>query len=174
MKRHIIRWYNALREEWGIEKIGEEPEETDDLILEDFKIRLPSHGDKSAALKLHQSCIEEYQKSISINFHPSKLNDWNFSDDISLVAENSNGDFAAYILAKTEASNIKIIALEVMPEYRGMGIGEALLNHFITHIDKEKISHILIDVPINSESFSKVLFREGFSPYETKYYLDVK
>lgn len=37
MKREVIRWYNALREEWGLELIGEEPEETDDLVQDDFR-----------------------------------------------------------------------------------------------------------------------------------------
>jgi ribosomal protein S18 acetylase RimI-like enzyme len=38
MKKVILDWYNALRETWGLEKIGLEPEDTGDLILEDFKI----------------------------------------------------------------------------------------------------------------------------------------
>jgi GNAT superfamily N-acetyltransferase len=43
----IVAWYNALRVEWGLEKIGPEPEETDDLILEDFKFRKTAEGDYS-------------------------------------------------------------------------------------------------------------------------------
>ena len=38
MKDEVIAWYNALREEWGMEPIGEEPEETDSLVREDFVI----------------------------------------------------------------------------------------------------------------------------------------
>jgi ribosomal protein S18 acetylase RimI-like enzyme len=174
MRKHIVRWYNALREEWGLEKIGEEPEETDDLILEDFRIRHPRDEDAIEAMKLHQFCQEEHEKMLSINVQKNHANDWDFPRDISWVAENNNGDFTAYILAKTEDSYIKIIALEVLPEYRGMGLGEILLNHFIAHLDKKQFSHILIDVPIQSESFSKVLFREGFLSYETKYCLKTK
>ncbi len=177
MRRYILQWYNALREEWGIGKIGEEPEETDDLILEDFRIRKPLDKDTSEILKLHQHCREEYQKTIPGDFYrevfPEDMSGWVFPNDTSWLAENNNGDFAAYILAKTEGTYIKVIALEVLPEYRGLGIGEALLNHLITHVDKEKSSHILIDVPVNSENFSKVLFRKAFAPYETRYYLEI-
>lgn len=177
MKKHILSWYNALREEWGLEKIGEEPEETDDLILEDFKIRHPLDKDTNEAFKLHQFCCEEYQKAVLENVcaesFPVTIDGWNFPHDISWVAENNNGGFAAYIFAKAEGTRVNVIALEVLPEYRGMGIGEALLHHLISHIDKKKISHILIDVPVNSEHFSKVLFRKDFAPYETRFVLTI-
>jgi len=39
MKTEVINWYNALREEWGLEPIGAEPEDTSLLVLEDFVIK---------------------------------------------------------------------------------------------------------------------------------------
>jgi len=39
MKNEIVCWYNALREEWGLEPVGVEPEDTSSLVLEDFVIR---------------------------------------------------------------------------------------------------------------------------------------
>ena len=39
MKKEIIVWYNSLREEWGLEPIGIEPEDTSSLVLEDFIIK---------------------------------------------------------------------------------------------------------------------------------------
>ncbi|MCL2180745.1 MAG: GNAT family N-acetyltransferase [Treponema sp.] len=36
MKEEVIVWYNALREEWGLEPIGMEPEDNTSLVLEDF------------------------------------------------------------------------------------------------------------------------------------------
>jgi len=36
IRSQIIAWYNALREEWGLEPVGGEPEDTSSLILEDF------------------------------------------------------------------------------------------------------------------------------------------
>jgi len=39
MKNEVTSWYNALREEWGLEPIGIEPEDTTSLVLEDFIIR---------------------------------------------------------------------------------------------------------------------------------------
>jgi len=36
IRNQIIGWYNALREEWGLEPVGIEPEDTSSLVLEDF------------------------------------------------------------------------------------------------------------------------------------------
>jgi len=36
IRSQIIAWYNALREEWGLEPVGVEPEDTSSLVLEDF------------------------------------------------------------------------------------------------------------------------------------------
>lgn len=36
MKNEVIAWYNALREEWGLEPIGIEPEDNSSVVLEDF------------------------------------------------------------------------------------------------------------------------------------------
>jgi len=39
MTTEVLNWYNALREEWGLEPIGAEPEDTSSLVLEDFVIK---------------------------------------------------------------------------------------------------------------------------------------
>jgi len=36
LRSQIIAWYNSLREEWGLEPVGVEPEDTSSLVLEDF------------------------------------------------------------------------------------------------------------------------------------------
>jgi len=36
IRSQITAWYNALREEWGLEPVGVEPEDTSSLVLEDF------------------------------------------------------------------------------------------------------------------------------------------
>jgi len=38
MEKEVIAWYNSLREEWGLEPIGSEPEDNTAVVLEDFLI----------------------------------------------------------------------------------------------------------------------------------------
>ncbi|MDR0690298.1 MAG: GNAT family N-acetyltransferase [Spirochaetaceae bacterium] len=179
MRKTILKWYNAFREEWGLERIGVEPEETEDLVLEDFRFRGPGPGDIASAEKLHHRCLEDYQEYAKKTGLIDTLNSffeegtvsWLFPGALSLVAETGPGDFAAYISSIRKGSSLYIAALEVDPEYRGLGLGEALLSHLVAMIDPQSISAVLVDLPGNSEGFSRVLLREAFKPYVYRYSL---
>jgi GNAT superfamily N-acetyltransferase len=191
MKREIVRWYNGLREEWGLEKIGMEPEETGDLVLEDFRFRpfTAEHLDK--ARNLHLSCLEEYRRALAETgardsagpilrealafYHlPRSL----FSGvpappAAAMTAESGGGEFAGYISGLVEDSTLFIQTLEVKAEYRGLGVGEALLSRFLDSFGRGEVSRALIDLPFWAEGFSRVLLRESFKPYTVRYRLDL-
>jgi len=163
MKREVIRWYNGLREQWGMERIGEEPEDIDDLALEDFRFRNGSAADSEAAEQLHRSCIDDAENKIVLSARV-------FPGDMCIVAENSGGEFAAYIcVAKTESGGLHVNALEVKPEYRGLGLGKTLLGRLLEQADGKNFSRVSIDLPAESETFSRVLSREKFQPIVTRY-----
>jgi GNAT superfamily N-acetyltransferase len=90
-----------------------------------------------------------------------------------VVAETGGGEFAGYIAASRQERTLRIYALEVRPEYRGLGIGENLLTRFLegARVMLTTPFHILIDLPSGSEGFSPVLFRESFQPYAIRYSL---
>jgi ribosomal protein S18 acetylase RimI-like enzyme len=157
MKRKIIDWYNALREEWGLERIGHEPEETGDLVLEDFHFREPVQDDTARAAELHSLCLEEWgaEKPGEDSVAPGT---------VALVAETRGGDFAAYVSAGREGKTLRVAALEVRPEYRGLGLGEALLTRFCG-----SGAPVILDLPAGSEAFSRVLLRNSFRPFMTRY-----
>jgi GNAT superfamily N-acetyltransferase len=164
MKREILEWYNALREAWGLEKIGQEPEETSDLVLEDFRFRKFRPADLFTAAELHRLCREGLEGAVDEPQLPGEL---------TLVAESGGSEYAGHISAGREGSKLCINILEVKPEYRGLGIGEALLAHLLETLDPGEISRVYLDLPAPAESFSRVLAREGFTPYMTRYRLDL-
>ncbi|GHU71104.1 hypothetical protein FACS189450_06600 [Spirochaetia bacterium] len=186
MKRQIIRWYNSLREEWGLARIGGEPEDTADLVLEDFRFREPKVDDTAAAEELHRFCIGEYQKYAAENNiagigleEDSPAAESGAGPAVGLVAETGGGEFAGYISAVRKGSALHINALEVRTEYRGLGIGEALLSRFLEKATEESAKtsgeaplgqgQITIDLPAGAEGFSRVLLRSAFKPYITRY-----
>jgi len=65
MKNEIINWYNALREEWGLEPIGIEPEDTSSLVLEDFVIREELLIDPFGFIFVAKTNNDEYAGEIS-------------------------------------------------------------------------------------------------------------
>jgi GNAT superfamily N-acetyltransferase len=165
MKREVIRWYNALREEWGLERIGEEPEDTEDLVQEDFLFRPPIPEDKDKAAELHRLYLDE--SPAADPFLP-----WTFPGPFTLVAATGSGDFAGYItgtVTEKPGKTLEITALEVRPEYRGLGVGEALLTRLLETAEATGVEHYLITLPQEAEGFSRVLLRESFVAVQTRY-----
>jgi len=194
MRRKIHRWYNGLREEWGIEKIGDEPEETGDLVLEDFHFRPFRNEDLVQAEELHSQCLEEYRNALAetgtgsftgvlliesqiFRNLPEALGDEPLIhgpgglSGTGLIAESANGDFAGCIFGVEKNFSLYIHSLEVKAEFRGLGIGEALLVKFLETRDPNKVSQVFLDLPSWAEGFSRVVLREFFQPYSVRYWL---
>jgi GNAT superfamily N-acetyltransferase len=179
MKKEIWRWYNGLREEWGLEKIGAEPEDTYDLVLEDFSFRPFREEDIFQAEALHRQCVEEFRENLAeagseadIEAITRELNSFRGAQGSSfgITVETSGGNFAGYISGVLKNSALCIQSLEVKPEYRGLGLGEALLVKFINSLDPNKIKKLMLDLPSWTEGFSRVLLRESFKPYAARYW----
>lgn len=181
MRHVILEWYNALREEWGLERIGEEPEETSDLVLEDFRFRAGTAEDEEAARDLHELCLSEAYAGDGVEpaenllaaIDPALRNPWAFPIVASLVAETARGDFAAFVLVIRSGAVLKLAALDVKAEYRGLGVGEELLSRLLASLETAGAESLTIDLPVASEPFSRVLIREGFRVFETRYRVDL-
>ena len=171
MKREVISWYNALREIWGLELIGEEPEDISGLALEDFRFRNGTTEDTAFAEELHKTCLADFTDTVNGKTNTFINSEWLFPGDISFIAETAGGEFAGYICAVCEDSNtiLRISALEVKPEFRGLGIGKTLITRLFEFADKKNLTNIIIDIPAGKEHFSKALLRESFKPCIQRY-----
>jgi GNAT superfamily N-acetyltransferase len=182
MKREVIAWYNSLRETWGLELIGEEPEDIAGLALEDFRFRAGTSQDHDNAEKLHRACLDEYvewcaAQKITADI-VTDMDEWVFPGDVCFVAETAGGEFAGYISALRSGAavrggaTLRICGVEVQVEYRGLGLGKALTSRLLEQADAVtaapggQVHHIIIDIPTGSgmEHFARVLLREGFNP----------
>ncbi|MDR3020868.1 MAG: GNAT family N-acetyltransferase [Treponema sp.] len=161
MKKEIFSWYNSLREEWGLEPIGDEPEDSTSLVMEDFVIREGKASDADNAAALHQLCVNELKERYPNIDAPN-----NFPGDLCLVAETANEDFAGVLCAEKTQNTLQIIRLEIIPEYRGMGLAKTLLAKFL---EKTGDQTITIDLPANNDFFSRALRLEGFKPCMQKF-----
>ena len=171
MKREVIAWYNALRESWGLELIGEEPEDIAGLALEDFRFRQGMAQDSAPAKQVHTACLGEDAAAAIV----SCMGEWVFPGDVCFVAETAGGEFAGYINAVLKNDNadpnngnaqggttLVICAVEVQAEYRGLGLGKALVSRLLEYADHAGIPRIIIDLPAGQDHFSRALLREDF------------
>lgn len=132
MREEIILWYNGLREEWGLEPIGVEPEDNSALVLEDFVI--------------------------------SRRN----APYLGFTAKNADGEICGEISTVKDEKGLYVNRFKVEPQYRGMGLGKALLSKLLEHAkDKE----ITMDLPAKSEFFARSLHLEGFKPVMQRFKL---
>ena len=200
MRREIARWYNGLREEWGLEKIGGEPEETGDLVLEDFHFRAFQKEDMARAEELHRLILEEFRGVLTESGAGSSVGALlaesqifrglpaanvaataaavasataDASTGMGLIAESGNGEFAGYIFAIAKDASLYIQNLEVKAEFRGLGVGESLLAGFLKTLDPNKVGQVFLDLPSWAEGFSRVVLREFFKPYSVRYWFKV-
>jgi ribosomal protein S18 acetylase RimI-like enzyme len=168
LRREVLDWYNSLRESWHMDKIGYEPEETEELVLEDFRFRPVREEDRPEAEKLHRLCVEEQDGFLGPRFpFPG-----DFPGPCHLAAETSGGAFAAQAAASCENGLARITLLETAPEYRGMGLGESLFCRLLADLDKRGVSGIIVELPGSEEKFSRVLLRENFAPILTTWRRD--
>jgi len=94
------------------------------------------------------------------------LEDFYFKEgkkDYSFNVETADGGFAGCIEANIDNSLLRITKLEVIPEYRGMGIGGTLLVKLIEKADKQNLD-LAIDLPSEADFFSRSLLLENFKP----------
>ncbi|MDR1216810.1 MAG: GNAT family N-acetyltransferase [Treponema sp.] len=170
MKRRIVQWYNGLRESWDMEKIGfEEPEETQELILEDFMFRDYNPDDATTVAALHRVCVEENPRNATY-----AEDDYRMSGKI-IVAEAAERSIVGYsaILDQNGDCNYRLV-VEVHPEYRGLGLGSELCDRMVNFLkNSRETGSVYIDVPIESDGFSRYLIRSSFSPVLTRYVLSV-
>jgi len=144
MKNEVIVWYNSLREEWGLEPIGIEPEDNTDLVQEDFVIK-------------EQTLENKEQRSENSD-----------KNSVCFIAETAGGELAGTVSAEINGDCLQVNILEVKSEFRGMGIGKTLLEKITEKADKEKLE-VTIDLPVESDFFTRTLHLENFKPYTQRF-----
>jgi ribosomal protein S18 acetylase RimI-like enzyme len=177
MRQIILDWYNACREEWGLARLGGEPEETEDLVLEDFRFRPPEKRDAEAIEKLRRSCLAELLSAAEEEGpvgRPPFVAGWaeQFGPaEPLLVAESGSGEFAGYAAAARRGDALRVTALAIKAEYRGLGLGEMILARLLETEPVKKAAYVVVELPQAAENFSRVLLRRSFAPFATAYVL---
>ena len=173
MRAIVFEWYNSLRDFWGLERIGMEPEETEDIIGQDFSFRFLEPDEISAFSDLLDSARQEVFGEM-----PPELGDALESlylrilgtdgpdgQDVLAVESLDNEPVGLAVSAPLPADGSlcsQISVLYVLPSFRGMGIGKELLVHTIAHWAGQGFRWLVFGVSPVPSAFFPVLHRTGF------------
>lgn len=179
MRLYINGWYNQLREIWGLEKLDHEPEETGDLIQDDFNFESYSSSNHEEVLfnlknaasgEIENSASEELKRAL-FDLWIQQFEEGNLQTQIGIVCHSNSDEFAGCITAKpvygktNSRGTDKIVVLTsfyVLEKFRGLGIGSELLELFINTLKDQKKKWVLLTNTIIPDSLMPLLIRNGF------------
>ena len=185
MTRYITQWYTQLREVYGLEQLGEEPEDNEELLQDDFIFREydPTKDEEKLLLAANSFMSErENQWPGEIGLALSSL--WqekkakgNKENFLSLVAETVGGEFAGCLEATLYPSYVKetvlLTSFFVLEQYRGLGIGKTLLEQGVLQLQEKGIRWIILADLVIPAFLQNCLARIGFVSSGGGYILDM-
>jgi len=175
MRRTIAMWYDDLRETRGLERLGPEPHDTDQLVLSDLDIGILGLGAaKSYILPLLREAEEE-----SIENLPGPLAAYEIGriraeiegaeDALCAVAyDGEGGALGATLGFRTvvgERGFGRIVFLMVKREFRRMGLGKTLLESLTKAFAKEGMPLVVLDSALLPPDFGPGLEPLGYKVY---------
>ena len=177
MKPAVYEWYNALREEWGLETLDQDFYEYDDLVLEDFTFRAYDHlldGECAAQLadaffdELKEQfsggygeCLSDYMKALSGLFNTSVK-----AELKGIVCRTLTDEFAGFLTYSECMSSSRksavLTGLFVNKNYRGLGIAKELLQKSISGLNQDGIHFFIINNMFVPQMLKPAVRRLGF------------
>lgn len=172
LRRAVLDWYNTLRDYWGLDRIGSEPEETEDIVVEDFSFTHWSSEDQTPVDTM-LSALEEENRSVfspglsdAINEVWFRIRDSLAEAEFVVVAESSEGDVAGLAVSSPLPDgsflSVQLSVIGVYPEFRGMGVGKELLARVVRFWADKGYRWLLFTCPVVPDVFRPALVRAGF------------
>lgn len=180
MKARIVQWYEDLRDVRGLERLGLEPEDTDDLLLSDFRIlrygaeswdgfrSLVRAGREDSLARFPGALVEHVFAGLDRELKGPSSPDYRIYS-----AECEPGAPAGMALIRTCRSGEGAFAvlgfLYVDPERRRIGLGRALIERARQDAFREGIRHFIVDMPFLWPEFGASLEGLGYASFGTRW-----
>lgn len=172
MRRTIAVWYDDLREARGLERLGPEPDDTDELVLSDLDIGIL--GLEAAKAYLIPLLLEAEEESIE--YLPGPLAAFEMrrlraeldtaEDALCAIAYDGEGGALGVALGfrtvQGERGFGRIVFLMVKREFRRMGLGKTLLESLVKAFAKDGLPLVTLDSAFLPADFGSGLEPLGF------------
>jgi ribosomal protein S18 acetylase RimI-like enzyme len=186
MRRLVYEWYNVLRESRGLEQLPFPSDDFEELVLSDFTIEKAPISEYPKYEELDKQGFfemfpEENTALIEYLYKRQRNALLPFSSIASLVYKGLSPDqeFSGFIWGMEESFEGKfavteILQVYVLPEFRGIGLGKTLLNHFCSDSFSRGADIVLIDLPGKAAGMKSSLDLCGFELYSGGHMLQKK
>jgi GNAT superfamily N-acetyltransferase len=175
MRRTIAEWYDEIREAKGLERLGPEPEDTDELVLSDLDIGiLGLEAARKYLVPLFEECEEECIGSmpaplVAFEIARVRAEAENVEDAICAVAyDGEGGALGAALGLRTivgERGLGRVPFLMVKKEFRRMGLGTTLLEALTEAFVAEGMNLVVLDSALLPPDFGRGLESVGYESY---------
>ena len=167
MRRVVLDWYNQEREAAGLERLGPEPEETDDLTISDFLVvaAAPSHLDGAHRVDV-EAMVELRQVPAPDLGSPMERRRCELAAPGShLVVACAPQDEVVGIAWARERGRgeWELVQLAVMPFYRGVGLAARLLQALADEAEAHGVAVLRARLGGEALGLSGLLQKAGFA-----------
>lgn len=172
MRRIVRRWYGKIIDAEEMEKLGEEPEETEQLLLSDLVIdereESPEKRDEKIEKAMSESLydVSEELRELVLEEHLAVCGDEESTTVEALdAAAEVVGTAGGELFSAGGGDVFKLIYLYVEPLYRGMGLSRLLLDRMTEIAKRRGAKELVVDIPSGSSFLERELFERGYSEY---------
>lgn len=175
MRRKIRDWYDDLREANGLERLGAEPEEMDELLCSDLAFHTGNPADMMEnVLALLAEAEEDYEEEIPamiVELSVARLREELKSGREALcsVSDDDSGGILACALGFVRRAGARtygsIEFIHVRKGYRRMGLGSAVLDMVSEALAQAGVHFIIVDSPLVPMEFATALAARGFKNF---------
>ena len=177
MRSAIRAWYDDLREAKGLERLGSEPEENEELIEGELGIRLgPASEARPFIFELCQAATDEALEllpEVLAEYEGARLEEALEGEDwIGAWIDDGEGGAIAGAAARRihgEGRSLgSIFFVYVNPDFRRSGFGRSLVSSLVSSFRAEGMDLILLESAFLPRDFSDSLEASGLNPYGTR------
>ncbi len=181
---YVNSWYNSLREEWGLEKLDSEPEDTEDLVRDDFEfVEYNFAEDKECARALLDKAAGEFSSdfadSVTAALGQVLRNqfEYNAENQQGFVCKTFSGEFSGCVIwtpcPEKSDKAVLLTGLFVEQKYRGLGIAKELFERALSSLAAEGFQWVLIANTFIPDLMQGMLNRSGFKKIGSAYIADL-
>jgi len=159
MRRLVRDWYNEQRELKGLQRLGPEPEETEELLLSDFTVKPGSKEHLEATIELdRQAMLENIENAGAEEIEELYRNKRSLlpapldKRSLFLVSETPDGDLAGFAWGvetenrRDSSIEMRLVQLAVARNLRGLGLGKLLLDHFVQEAGSLGVCRLAVEL----------------------------